>query len=293
MSTYDGSKVWLIVRDGQVKIRIGPSSNPFVRDGKLWVKIEKGTGAVVDGALAKQDGVIDQVTAAAKKLDWAAIDPKYLAGPGESPSGLLIITEAEWTERKRQEAGKELCGRQLKVSKSGKPVLQHDVRDQLDLEVTILGHRWKVDSLGQPFDYGHAHKTRYAYLTLIGPAETADYTDYSKLLELADEENARWHREFNAMMDDEQNDGVNPPRAESQLFRKLAEQMEAANPRLKLERKVRAQADESPETTTGYLRGQAGKRALKLLGDGADESAVIAELESYKSDPAYIDAAWG
>lgn len=286
------STTWLVVRGAEIKLRIPKTYNPEIRDGKLWIKTPKGMAGLADGQLAKADGVEDQVKAMAKAMQWDKIDPKYLAGPGESPSGLLVITEAEWTERQRERAAKGMWGKELRVSSNGKPVLQHDVRYEVSGEVVMHGYRWAIESLGQPFKCGWAHTTRYAYLKLIGPADQQTYADYAALLGLARDEEDRHREQFEKMMEDENNDGVRPPRATFELWRQLAQQIATANPRAELERRVRAQADTSPETTSGYCRRKAGEAAKLALDAGQSEAEVVAALESYKTDPSYQEAMW-
>ena len=77
----------------------------------------------------------------------------------------------------------------------------------------------------------------------------------------AREDEERWHEEFEAMMDDESNDGANPPKP----VRMSSEELLANNPRAAAY--LRAKRDASLGADTDYLwkASKAGERAIERL----------------------------
>lgn len=80
----------------------------------------------------------------------------------------------------------------------------------------------------------------------------------------------RYHRQFNKMMDDEYNDGANPPKPVK------ADPEEIARKYLKME----GWANSSSATSTGFAKSQAGEKAVKRLVEGDDIEEVLAEAEA-------------
>ena len=93
---------------------------------------------------------------------------------------------------------------------------------------------------------------------------------------LADED--RYHREFNRMMEDEDNDGVDPPASVRIHYSALAPQYPAAEAYL---------TAESYTLASNYAKAGAGDRAVKRLEAGEDYAAVIADMESEWSEAAH------
>jgi hypothetical protein len=180
----------------------------------------------------------------------------------------------------------------LRVAKNGKLIIQHDQRDDLGGEVELDGCAWRVDSLGKAWQVGH-YQMRYAYVTFARITDGA--AAYKSIKGLLHDELDRNHREFNVMMDDEQNDGVNPPRPVCPLLQPILDSISNSDKHVvELRRQVEAAAaDSDPSTTTGYIRGKYGKKALDLLNAGASEADVIAALDGYKTDPDYCEAVAG
>jgi hypothetical protein len=282
MATY------LIIRDGQIRLRIESAS---IVGGKVAAPTANGRGYVVDGELARADGVIDEVTRLAKAMRYSQIDPKYLAGPGTSPSGLRAVEESEWQAEQAAAWAAQLWGRELEFARDNRPVIAHDERDEVQGEIEIAGCRWRVTGYGSSFARGE-HRVRYAYVDFVGVAN--DRTAYEQLTQILAAEEARYSRAFARMMEDENNDGCNPPRGVPDLLRTIIAAVDPATAgRIDLERRVRRQAQKDPSGKLGYLMRLAGGRAQALLAAGADEAAIEAALESYQQDPDYADAAWG
>jgi hypothetical protein len=86
---------------------------------------------------------------------------------------------------------------------------------------------------------------------------------------LADEE--RYEQAFREMMEDEQNDGVHPPRAPMVDAATLANQYPAAWALIQCEHMQRA---------ANYAKAGAGRRAIERIGDGADPVQALAQAEA-------------
>lgn len=287
--------VWLTVRNGDIRLRLVDAE---VRDGKLWARTKRGLGPVIDGELAKADGAdLAAIQQALRAGDYGAIPQKYLASPGESASGLLIIRESEWQERQRRARGEQIYGRELSFSSDNRPVLLVDVREPVPLGEAIghAGCTWRVISGGNPFARGDAHQVRYWHLEHQAVADAA--VAYRELRALLATEEIRYSRQFAAMMEDEDNDGAAPPRSVPALLRTILKSIEASAPEVvardQLRRDVAKAIATSPAGNLGYLIQAAGERAKKLMVAGASEAEVREALASYQQAPGYTDAAWG
>lgn len=282
---------YLVIRNGEIKLRL---QGARVVDGKLRVPHGGKLMYLVDGELAKAEGR-DDVLTLAKAGRHEEIDPRYLAGPGESPSGLVVIEAEAYNRQQRAAAAAKVLAPVLVLSGRGELVLEVDARDEAigaGSVVTLLGYRWEVTRLGKVFSRG-GREARYAYVARQGVDRDSDLrAAYRELLALDNEEQRRSQRAFDRMMSDERNDGAAPPRAYSRAYRELAEALAAEDEMAPLAARAEAQAEESAETTAGYSRSRAARRALALLRAGASKEAVEVALESYREDPDYIEASW-
>lgn len=89
----NATQTYLTIRDGQIKLTVPATLDA---DGKLVAQPPYNRGYVIDGDLAKRDGVLEQVAAAAKAGKWSDVPTKYKVGPGVSDSGLICITRDEY-----------------------------------------------------------------------------------------------------------------------------------------------------------------------------------------------------
>jgi len=122
---------------------------------------------------------------------------------------------------------------------------------------------------------------REAILRKRKEAKARKLENISGLTELraAIEEQNRYANEFARMMEDENNDGVRPPRpAEGNI-----DELVSAYPRAALYIKA-----ESYSRASHYLKADAGEKAMKMLEDGADTAAVEYVLSNWMPE----DAAW-
>lgn len=98
-------------------------------------------------------------------------------------------------------------------------------------------------------------------------------------------ESDRYRTQFNRMMEDEYNDGVNPPKPEDRsIWERLAE-MKKVNPRaaLYLKAERQAQGTTSYSATSGQMKG--GTDAMQILRDGGSiEDAEKALSFRYDTD---------
>lgn len=76
---------------------------------------------------------------------------------------------------------------------------------------------------------------------------------------------------FNRMMEDESNDGANPPKKPTDDIVALKAQYPAAAAYLKAE---------SYEYASHYAKSAAGRKAKQAIADGADYTAVLAQMEA-------------
>lgn len=200
MATY------CVIRDGQLKITLANASLDAA--GKVTAPTTKGRGYIIDGELAKQDGVLDRVAALAKALRYTEIDPKYLAEPGTSPSGLRVITMQEWQAEQRA-----------------------------------------------------AYDRRQAALLEAVPG--------LNLLRAAIDDQARYHRQFAEMMEDENNDGANPPKRATADLASLRKQYPRAAAYLQAE---------AWQDASHYVKSGAGRRAKERIVAGEDCHIALADM---------------
>jgi len=90
-------------------------------------------------------------------------------------------------------------------------------------------------------------------------------------------EDARYSSEFEAMMDDEGNDGARPPRALDASLAQRLEALTATYPRAALYLRAKRQAD-SASWSDNTGKGAAGTRAMEILAGGGDIAAAEAAL---------------
>lgn len=98
-------------------------------------------------------------------------------------------------------------------------------------------------------------------------------------------ESDRYHTQFNRMMEDENNDGVNPPKPEDRSIGERLAEMKKTNPRaalyLKAERQARGTTSYS--ATSGQMKG--GTDAMQILrAGGSIEDAEKALAFRYETD---------
>jgi len=110
---------------------------------------------------------------------------------------------------------------------------------------------------------------RKAYLTKIGVP----------ILQAARDAEDKYSRDFDRMMEDENNDGVNPPTKPTADLDELYKQYPIAAAYL------RAKAY---EYSNHYAQSAAGKTAAKKIADGGDYKAALAEME--KAWSAHVEA---
>lgn len=95
-------------------------------------------------------------------------------------------------------------------------------------------------------------------------------------------EHTRYSREFEAMMDDEGNDGARPPRALDESPAQRLEALTTAYPRAALYLRAQRQ-HESTHWADNTGKGAAAKRAMEILAAGGDiadaQSALAARRE--------------
>ena len=98
-------------------------------------------------------------------------------------------------------------------------------------------------------------------------------------------EKDRYSAQFERMMSDENNDGVNPPKPEDRSFGVKLADMKISNPRaaLYLKAERQAQGTTSYSATSGQIKG--GKYAMKILiAGGSIEEAEKALAFRYETD---------
>lgn len=93
----------------------------------------------------------------------------------------------------------------------------------------------------------------------------------------------RYRRQFNRMMEDEDNDGANPPRPENPALAASSAALAAQYPRAVLYLKAEAQHDNTHwADNTG--KGAAGRKAMEILAAGGsieDAQAAMAERREF------------
>ena len=118
-------------------------------------------------------------------------------------------------------------------------------------------------------EFEAAKAKREAYLIEIGVP----------ILQAARDAEDKYYRDFDRMMEDENNDGVNPPTKPTADLDALYKQYPVAAAYL------RAKAY---EYSSHYAQSAAGKTAAKKIADGGDYKAALAEMEQVWS--AHVEA---
>lgn len=98
-----------------------------------------------------------------------------------------------------------------------------------------------------------------------------------ELFERASNDAERHHEQFEAMMADEHNDGINPPRAINQDWRSEYEAARAEHPRAALYLKAKLQA-EGAHWADNTGKGAAGSKAMSILAAGGSIEEATAAL---------------
>jgi hypothetical protein len=100
------------------------------------------------------------------------------------------------------------------------------------------------------------------------------------ILRAALEDEGRYHRQFNRMMENEQNDGVNPPSPVKVRYNDVAEQYPRAAMYLKAE---------SYSNASHYAKSGAGSKAMELIENGGDLSEAQHILDNWLPKEAWND----
>lgn len=110
-------------------------------------------------------------------------------------------------------------------------------------------------------------------------------SEMRELEQKAINESDRYSSKFNRMMEDENNDGVNPPKPEDRSIYERLTEMKKANPRAALYLKAERQAEgtTSYSATSGEMKG--GQDAMEILrAGGSIEEAEKALAFRYETD---------
>ncbi len=107
-------------------------------------------------------------------------------------------------------------------------------------------------------------------------ANVPGYAELQAALDAAQNEQHRYHSAFDRMMDDENNDGANPPKAENKSFAKRARELAAQYPRAATY--IKAQGYLLSDNTHKYA---AGRKASELVAAGGDLAEAESILENW------------
>lgn len=202
----------------------------------------------------------------------------------------LIETQADQTRREELERAKRPIESFFTLSKAGKPCIVVDL-EKIPASPDTITHKgveFQVTGLGEAYQIQH-RKVKRAYLHeehFTVTDKTADNLRFWR--NLLSGEHDRYQYQFNRMMDDENNDGVRPPRSPSTFIDKILKAMTTLEAEILI--RIQNQAQETPAIQTGWIRSTYAKRALTAYASGSSIEAAEQIANSYKDDPAYIEA---
>lgn len=141
-----------------------------------------------------------------------------------------------------------------------------------------------VEIITEEEHYARQNKVREEAARLL-ESQIPGLAEMRELERRAINESDRYRAQFNRMMEDENNDGVNPPKPEDRTIAERLVAMKQANPRaaLYLKAERQAQGTTSYSATSGEMRG--GEEAMEILRNGGSiEAAEKALAFRYAKD---------
>ncbi len=141
-----------------------------------------------------------------------------------------------------------------------------------------------VEIVTEEEHYARQNKVREEAARLL-ESQIPGLSEMRELERKAVNESDRYSTQFNRMMEDENNDGVNPPKSEDRTAGDRLAQMKKSNPRaaLYLIAERQSQGTSSYSATSGQMKG--GTDAMKILrAGGSIEDAEKALAFRYETD---------
>lgn len=219
---------------------------------------------------------------------WSEVPKECWGRLGEN-AGYRIETERQRQGREQAARAAALFVPSVGNAKNGKLFVLVDERAGTPDVIVLHGVRFAISGFGQGFVSGDWTVKR-GYVESYS-VETRSPENLQYWRDRANEEHERGARAFTRMMEDEHNDGVRPPAPACRAFEEIAAAMRTDENAAIL--RVRAQAEESPATQTGFIRAKCAREALAAMDGGASLSEVLRIADSFASDPQYQEAVAG
>jgi hypothetical protein len=260
-----------------------------VRNGTLWTKTKKGMIPLLnkDGC----DIALIEKAMATGKYDGLPASAFWRPGD-QNAGGGAAYTQGEIDEMERRERVEKLYTRAFGVSKNGDYYIEADVRDALPESGKVVFHGIAFDASGSGKSYQAGDwKVRRIYLKNPS-AENPSPEDALFWAGKANRAAESYRYKFNKMMDDEYNDGLNPPSSlERNRFTELSAL--AQNPLAPTLAKIKDIITREGAGGVCYYAAQYARKALMAYEAGEHDiqklQAIMSEVEK---DKGYIEATW-
>ena len=206
------------IKTGDIKLRVPHCTER--KDGTIWHKGEFPILITLDEPNAAE--LKSKYADAVKRKAFDEIDDKHFARLGKV-CGTMVEWEHDRQERIRKEDAEKLLEPWIGVAKNGKVFIGIDARsaDDVGPNIAYKGVKFPVSGTGKSYEAGD-HIVVRIYIK-VEEFELTNKAGYKTWIRIANDDQERHQYEFNQMMEDENNDGVNPPAPWCQSFWDIAE----------------------------------------------------------------------
>lgn len=207
------------VETGEVKLRVPQCT--VRQDGSLWHQNQTPIIVTLNEPEERKDDLKRKYQVALAEKNYDAIAPEHFARLGLEGK-VLVEWERDYQARLDAERSNRIMEPFFGVAKNGAPFIALDVRQQIQgSEVTFRGVTFGVVTEGKSYSAG-AHTVRRCYIKtsswrITPEARRPDW------LTMANDDAERWQHAFDRMMEDEHNDGVNPPAPQCKMLWEIAD----------------------------------------------------------------------
>lgn len=183
-------------------------------DGTIWHQNE--LPVVLTRGLPDSDALKAKYKALMAAKQYDKIPSEHLARRGEV-RGMRIEWESERIARRDTQIAQAMYPRSFGTSRNGKPYILCDEREEIGQTVTLDGVEFDVAGTGEPYAT-QLHKVRRVYVSGFRVTPEGNYQAW-RTAYMADVE--RHQYQFKRMMEDEMNDGANPPKPVSDMLAQI------------------------------------------------------------------------